>query len=32
LPDYIIEMWRDWIYGEFAASGRSRAMLLGVLE
>jgi predicted AAA+ superfamily ATPase len=32
LPDYIIEMVRDWIYGEFAASGRSRSMLLGVLE
>ncbi len=32
LPDYIIEMVRDWIYGEFAAGGRSRAMLLGVLE
>lgn len=32
LPDYVIEMVRDWIYGEFAAGGRSRAMLLGVLE
>ncbi|MBI4537177.1 MAG: ATP-binding protein [candidate division NC10 bacterium] len=32
LPNYIIEMVRDWIYGEFAASGRSRSMLLGVLE
>jgi predicted AAA+ superfamily ATPase len=32
LPDYIVEMVRDWIYGEFAAAGRSRAMLLGVLE
>lgn len=32
LPDYIIEMVRDWIYGEFAAGGRSRSMLLGVLE
>lgn len=32
LPDYIIEMVRDWIYGEFAAKGRSRSMLLGVLE
>jgi predicted AAA+ superfamily ATPase len=32
IPDYIIEMVRDWIYGEFAAGGRSRAMLLGVLE
>lgn len=32
LPDYIIEMVRDWIYGEFAAGGRSRPMLFGVLE
>ena len=32
LPEYVIEMVRDWIYGEFAASGRSRSMLLGVLE
>ena len=32
LPDYIIETVRDWIYGEFAAGGRSRSMLLGVLE
>lgn len=32
IPDYIIEMVRDWVYGEFAAGGRSRSMLLGVLE
>lgn len=32
LPDYVTEMVRDWIYGEFAAAGRSRAMLLGVLD
>jgi predicted AAA+ superfamily ATPase len=32
IPDYIVEMVRDWIYGEFAAGGRSRSMLLGVLE
>jgi uncharacterized protein len=32
LPDYIIEMVRDWIYGELAASGRSRAMLLGIFD
>jgi len=32
VPEYIIEMVRDWILGEFAASGRSRSMLLGVLE
>jgi predicted AAA+ superfamily ATPase len=32
IEPFIIELVRDWIYGEFAASGRSRAMLLGVLE
>jgi len=32
LPDYAIEITRDWIYGEVAASGRSRASLLGILE
>jgi predicted AAA+ superfamily ATPase len=32
LPDYVIEIVRDWIYGECAASGRSRPALLGVLE
>jgi predicted AAA+ superfamily ATPase len=32
LPDYVIEITRDWIYGECAASGRSRPALLGVLE
>lgn len=32
LPDYVIEIIRDWIYGECAASGRSRPALLGVLE
>lgn len=32
IPDYIVEMVRDWIYGEFAAGGRSRPMLLGVLD
>ncbi len=32
LPDYLIEMVRDWIYGDFAAAGRSRPMLLGVME
>lgn len=32
LPDYVTEMVRDWIYGEFAAAGRSRPMLLGVLD
>jgi len=32
LPEYVIEMTRDWIYGEFSASGRSRDPLLGVME
>ena len=32
LPEYTIEITRDWIYGEFAATGRKRAALLGVLE
>lgn len=32
LPEYVIEITRDWIYGECAASGRSRASLLGVVE
>jgi predicted AAA+ superfamily ATPase len=32
LPEYAIEITRDWIYGEFAATGRSRAALLGVFE
>jgi predicted AAA+ superfamily ATPase len=32
IAPYIVELVRDWIYGEFAASGRSRAMLLGVLD
>jgi len=32
IPQYVIELTRDWILGEFAASGRSRASLLAVLE
>ena len=32
LPEYVIEMVRDWIYGEVAASNRSRPMLVGVME
>lgn len=32
IPEYVIEMTRDWILGEFAASGRPRASLLGVME
>lgn len=32
LPEYAIEITRDWIFGECAASSRSRAALLGVFE
>ena len=32
IHEYVIEMTRDWILGEFAASGRPRASLLGVIE
>ncbi|MDA3925032.1 MAG: AAA family ATPase [Kiritimatiellae bacterium] len=32
IAPYVIEIVRDWIYGEFAQSGRSRDLLLGVLE
>ena len=32
LPEYVVEIVKDWIYGEFAASGRSRAMLVAVME
>jgi predicted AAA+ superfamily ATPase len=32
LPEYLIEMMRDWIYGECAASGRQRAALAAVME
>ncbi len=32
LPEYIIEMVRDWVYGEVSASNRSRPMLVGVME
>jgi uncharacterized protein len=32
IAPYVIEIIRDWIYGEFAASGRSRDLLLGVIE
>jgi len=32
LPAYVIELVRDWVYGECAASGRSRAALLAVLD
>ncbi|MEW6751947.1 MAG: AAA family ATPase [Candidatus Latescibacterota bacterium] len=32
LPEFVIEMTRDWVYGEFAAAGRQRSSLLGVME
>lgn len=32
LPDHVLEMVRDWIYGEVSASGRSRPMMVGVLD
>ncbi|MFW5803536.1 MAG: AAA family ATPase [Verrucomicrobiota bacterium] len=32
LPEYVIELVRDWVLGEFAASGRSRSALLAMLD
>lgn len=32
LPEHVIAMVRDWVLGEFAASGRARASLLAVLD
>jgi predicted AAA+ superfamily ATPase len=32
LPEYVVEMIRDWIYGECAASGRPRSALVAVVE
>jgi len=32
IAPYVIEIVRDWIYGEFAAGGRSRDQFLGVME
>jgi len=32
LPDYVIEMVRDWVYGEVSATGRSRPMMVGVMD
>jgi len=32
LPEYVVELVRDWILGGIAASGRSRSALLGMLE
>lgn len=31
IPEYVIELTRDWIEGEISASGRSRATLLNVM-
>ncbi len=32
LPDHVLEMVRDWVYGEVSASGRSRPMMVGVMD
>jgi predicted AAA+ superfamily ATPase len=32
LPEYVVEMVRDWVYGEVARTGRSRPMLVGVMD
>lgn len=32
IPEYVIEMTRDWIYGEVVSSGRNRSSLIGVME
>jgi len=32
IPDYIIELVRDWVYGEFAATGRSRGTVVSLFE
>jgi len=32
LPEYLVEMMRDWVYGECAASGRQRPALVAVME
>lgn len=32
IEPYVVEIVRDWIYGEIAAAGRSRELLMGVLE
>lgn len=32
IPEYVIEMTRDWIYGEVAAARRARSSLLGVMD
>ena len=32
IPEYVVELTRDWVFGEIAASGRDRSSLLGVME
>jgi len=32
LPDHVLEMVRDWVYGEVSSSGRSRPMMAGVMD
>ena len=32
LPGYVIELTRDWIYGEIAASGRERATMVSIMH
>lgn len=32
LPEFVLETTRDWVYGEIARSGRSRAYLISVLQ
>ena len=32
LPEYVIELTRDWVYGEIAASGRDRSMIVSIMH
>jgi len=32
LPEYVIEIVKDWVYGECAQAGRSRSTLLALME
>lgn len=32
IPEYVIEMLRDWVYGEFARTGRGRSSVVAVME
>jgi len=32
LPEYVTEIINDWVFGEFAASGRSRSHLLAIVQ